>query len=38
VVGPVGKNPAGLTMNLLYVDYVEYARGTDLCFVHNGLG
>ena len=37
VVGPVGKNPAGLTMNLLYVDYVEYARGTDLCFVRNGL-
>ena len=37
VVGPVGKNAAGLTMNLLYVDYVEYARGTDLCFVRNGL-
>ena len=35
---PVGKNPAGLTMNLLYVDCVEYARGTDLCFVRNGLG
>lgn len=37
VVGPLGKNPAGLSMNLLYLDYVEYARATDLCLLRNGL-
>jgi hypothetical protein len=33
----VGKNPAGQIVNLLYVDYVEYARGTDVAMVRNGL-
>lgn len=37
VVGPIGKNQAGRVINMMYVDYSEYARATDLAFVRNGL-
>jgi hypothetical protein len=37
VVGPVGRNASGRVINALYLDYVEYARGTDLALVRNGL-
>jgi hypothetical protein len=33
----VGKNAAGQIVNILYVDYVEYARGTDVAMVRNGI-
>lgn len=36
-VGPVGVNGHGKIVNLMYVDYAEYARGADLAIIRNGL-
>ena len=33
----VGTNEDGRIINILYVDYVEYARGTDVAMVRNGI-
>jgi hypothetical protein len=32
-----GKNAFGRMINLIYVDYVEYARATDLALILNGV-
>lgn len=40
-VGPaaaeIATNPANRVVNLLYVDYTEYARTCDIAFIRNGL-
>jgi hypothetical protein len=32
-----GTNAFGCIVNMLYVDYAEYARAADVAFVRNGL-
>ena len=32
----IGTNPHGRIVNLLYVDYVEYSRATDIAVLRNG--